>query len=223
MNHQTFETTGTLVEIRIGKIRSDYDVSLHDRDMSFYSHDIALFETKDGRIIDDGFRDSGNIKIFGFDEPFDGMALNMTYDLENPKIENFVFDASNQENIFNEIKKWIRDNIIESDKLADTTGSLIETAWGYWFDEYDIREECLDTLEGVLYEAEFEGAEMIWVENNNFSGGLLVEVDVFREIPCNIKLNGEISFNEDENVEIGEIYEFRDEYCRFIAVFKEAN
>lgn len=225
VNHQTFETTGTLVQARIVKIRSDYDVSLHGRDISFYTHDIPIFETKDGRIIDDNFRYYADIEFFGFDEPFDGIALNTIYCLEYPKIENFVFDTSNHnhENIFNEIKKWIRAHIIESTKLADAASSLIETAWGYWFDQYDIRNECLDTLEGVLCEYGFDGAEIIYVENNDFAGGLFVEVDVFREVPCNIKSNGEIVFNGDENLEFGDICDFRDEECRFVVIFREDN
>lgn len=213
-----FIAEGSLVDIRIGRIRSDFDVSVHGKEMSFYDRDPVLFEAKEKNIIDDSFRDSGNILVFGFDEPFDGLIINLT-NLENGEAEKKQFEENFQEDFSRHIENWIYKNITDSILIADAISNLLKASWGFDFDPDDIQEEALDQLEGIKYMVAFSGGEFLYAEDSLFAGGVLLEINVFDAIPCDVSADKSIVFKGEHDDSFGDWDDYRDEEKRFIICF----
>lgn len=215
MRNENIDVTGSYYSIRFGILRNDYDTDAHGTELSFYSHDCDLFQTKEGTVIPDDDRDTAVIDLIGWDEmdgDDGGYAISVT---AYPVKSSSVRLEDDSDKLFSEINKFIRQYITDDEKVADAVCKIISTSWGFDGDPDEIQEEALDNLEGVEYQIEFYGAETLDMEDNSFAGGVFFELNSFSDVPCKLGADGTMEFGDDIDLD-----EYRNEDQRFVCVVK---
>ena len=210
--NEPFSTNGTSIDIRIGKIRSDFNIDEHGNDLSFFN-DLGLFETKDKEPI---AGDTGTIILFNFSKPFRGSLISLIkYRTTDPDKINKLFKGTYRDiddNFYRVIKEWLFEKITDSPNLSEAVSIILHTCLCSNFNQGGIQ-YILDSLKNEQlinhYVAALYSGEILHVDSNIFAEGILLEFNVFYKNPANVSIDGDVSYIGDDDL-------YRDEEKRFI-------
>lgn len=179
----SFQAEGTYLSVRFAFLRTDLDPKTHRDQANFVNDEPAIFQGLDGAI--DGWA-QGNIKILGFDEPYDGIAIMVQHDLDGPNESRLLAEAGSDE-VGLAVAQMLNGKLSTNDKLNRAVAELVMAFWTCddEFDEFE--ESAVDLIDADVFEHKAQdGTDGI--EAKGFGGALLLEFSI-----CSGGIEAEVS------------------------------
>lgn len=199
-----------LLDVRICLISKDFDPDKYRNVLMIGGDYIEAYTLTEGSPLPDHAYDSAYLKIYGFDEPFDGYAYNLFVStLEGEEMIASGVVKANSKKFFAEIKAQLLTHLHQPKAVINALDKIIVAAFGFDCDEYEIRDEAIDELKGVKCAITFDGNDSVNTEDENFAGGLFAEVTPHVLQLCSIEEDGKITVTDEREPEDVRIEENR--------------
>lgn len=185
------KTTGSVLDVRLALIRTDFNPKKHGDTLSFWGGDEPCFQSAKGKV---DYDCQSALWLFGFDEPEDGMAVALNSPDGNGKLR-YGEDTGNLET---DIAKLLEKHFVPDTAVAKAISSIVKTVWGFGCDLDEVEEESLSKLEDFKWHGE-SGSDQLPCDDIDFpcGGAILIEAVVCSDVPGRVAQDGTIEFSED--------------------------
>jgi formylglycine-generating enzyme required for sulfatase activity len=186
---KSIETTGSLLDVRLAILRTDFNPDEHGDSVSFWAQDEPLFQDDKGKLDQDCQVALG---LFGFDEPHDGMSISMT----SPEGRASILYGDDTDEMGSDIERLLKNSFVSDARFAQAIAKIVSTSWGFGCDYDEVKEEALDQLEDFTCISESD-VDILTIEESSPAGGVLIEIVLCSDVPATVAPDGGTEFPED--------------------------